>query len=123
MFGRSSPHPLTRRRRSSRRRWRSVLLAALLTPALANGSDLPAEPELEPEGTTATLHFTIDSGGGTSTSGATELTGTVGQPDVGVAAAGPFALIGGFWGRGVPEHIFTDGFESGDSSAWSVTIP
>jgi hypothetical protein len=123
MFGRSSPRRLTQRRRSHRRRWRGLLLAALLTPALAQGTDLPPEPELEPEGTTARLTFTIDSGGGTSSFGTTELTGTVGQPDIGVATAGSIALIGGFWGRGVPDHIFTDGFESGDSSAWSTTVP
>src|SRR5690606_27103917 len=48
----------------------------------------------------AQLHidwYTIDSGGGTSYSGAFSLTGTIGQHDAGGAAAGTFACIGGFW--------------------------
>ena len=42
--------------------------------------------------------FTIDGGGGTSTGGEYELTGTIGQSDAGVLEAGEFSLIGGFWG-------------------------
>ena len=41
---------------------------------------------------------TIDGGGGTSTAGSFELTGTIGQPDAGaVMTGGKFTLIGGFW--------------------------
>ena len=42
--------------------------------------------------------FTVDGGGGTSTGGGFELTGTAGQPDAGSMSGGPFSLDGGFWG-------------------------
>jgi hypothetical protein len=44
--------------------------------------------------------FTIDGGGGTSSGGGYELTGTIGQSDATAAAAmsgGGFSLTGGFW--------------------------
>ncbi len=42
---------------------------------------------------------TMDGGGGTSTGGVYEVTGTIGQPDAGVSAlqGGDVALQGGFW--------------------------
>lgn len=40
---------------------------------------------------------TVDGGGGVSSGGAFELSGTVGQPDAGNTAAGSFELEGGFW--------------------------
>ena len=42
--------------------------------------------------------FTLDGGGGTSTSAVFTVTGTIGQPDAGVSSGGNFTLIGGFWG-------------------------
>jgi hypothetical protein len=41
--------------------------------------------------------YTIASGGGTSTGGVYNLSGTIGQPDTGTMAGGNFTLIGGFW--------------------------
>src|SRR5262249_49561063 len=42
--------------------------------------------------------FTIDGGGGTSTGGVFAVSGTVGQPDAGVAmSGGNFSVTGGFW--------------------------
>jgi hypothetical protein len=41
--------------------------------------------------------FTVDSGGGTSSGGQFSLSGTIGQPDAGLQAGGPFVLNGGFW--------------------------
>ncbi len=42
--------------------------------------------------------YTIDGGGGTSTGGTFELSGTIGQPDAsGALTAGSFELTGGFW--------------------------
>jgi hypothetical protein len=40
---------------------------------------------------------TIDAGGGTSSGGEFEVSGTIGQPDVGMASGGAFELTGGFW--------------------------
>jgi hypothetical protein len=42
--------------------------------------------------------WTVDGGGGTSTGGNLELTGTIGQPDTGTASGGTFTVNGGFWG-------------------------
>ncbi len=68
---------------------------------------------------------TLDGGGSTigSFGGDFELAGTVGQPDAGPSAEADFELIGGFWvNLPNPEAaIFEDGFESGDTSAWSGT--
>lgn len=45
--------------------------------------------------------YTIDGGGGRSSGGSLELTGTIGQPDAGMrAAVGSLELTGGFW-RGI----------------------
>ena len=41
---------------------------------------------------------TVDGGGGTSSGGAYELSGTIGQPDAGTTmTGGAFTLAGGFW--------------------------
>jgi hypothetical protein len=41
--------------------------------------------------------YSIDGGGGTSTGGNYAVSGTIGQPDVGVLSGGGYALSGGFW--------------------------
>ena len=41
--------------------------------------------------------YTIDGGGGTSTSAVYSVSGTIGQPDAGVMSGGNFTLQGGFW--------------------------
>ena len=41
--------------------------------------------------------YTIDGGGGTSSGGPYQLTGTTGQPDAGYHDGGPYELLGGFW--------------------------
>jgi len=42
--------------------------------------------------------FTIDGGGGTSTSGVYSVSGTIGQPDVGGPMTnGQYSVVGGFW--------------------------
>ena len=42
--------------------------------------------------------YTIDGGGNQSSGGDYELQGTIGRPDAGVIAGGPYVLTGGFWG-------------------------
>ena len=44
--------------------------------------------------------YTIDGGGGTSSGGPYELTGTIGQPDAAYSAGGQYELLGGFWPGG-----------------------
>jgi hypothetical protein len=41
---------------------------------------------------------TVDGGGGTSTGGVYQVSGTIGQPDAGTMGGGIYALSGGFWG-------------------------
>lgn len=41
--------------------------------------------------------FTIDGGGGTSSSDGYSITGTIGQPDAGVMRGYPYTVVGGFW--------------------------
>ena len=44
--------------------------------------------------------YTIDGGGGTSSGGPYQLTGTIGQPDAGYHNGGTYELLGGFWTGG-----------------------
>jgi hypothetical protein len=44
--------------------------------------------------------YTIDGGGGTSSSGPYTLSGTIGQPDAGWMRGGDYELLGGFWPGG-----------------------
>ena len=41
--------------------------------------------------------FTLDGGGGVSSSGALTFSGTAGQPDAGSSSAGALTMQGGFW--------------------------
>jgi hypothetical protein len=45
--------------------------------------------------------WTVDGGGGASTiAGGYSLSGSIGQPDVGLLAGSDYSLAGGFWGGG-----------------------
>lgn len=50
---------------------------------------------------------TIDGGGGTSTGGVYQVSGTIGQADVGTMSGGPFSLTGGFWA--LPAAVQSEG--------------
>ncbi len=52
---------------------------------------------LAPPGPSFDLSWNTIGGGGTSTGGGFELSGTIGQPDTGVMSGGSFVLAGGFW--------------------------
>jgi hypothetical protein len=68
------------------------VLALIMTAAAVLAAGIGEEPVFEIN------RFTIDAGGGTSsTAGAFDLSGTIGQPDVGVLSGGGFTLLGGFW--------------------------
>ena len=64
----------------------------LLTTALVMSSMVSADYSIE--------WYTIDGGGGTSSGGPYELSGTIGQPDADYLDGGPYELLGGFWGGG-----------------------
>lgn len=59
---------------------------------------------------------TIDGGGGTSSGGVFELSGTAGQPDAGVLTGGEFTLTGGFWPGASTSPCTTPGDLDGDGA-------
>ncbi len=70
--------------------------------------------------------WTVDGGGGTSAGGSLSLAATLAQPDAGSLAGPGLTLDGGFWSRAMtpPEPpLFSDGFETGDTSRWSSGVP
>ena len=67
-----------------RRGWLALTLAAV-------AMSTPVAAQLEVSSST------VDGGGGTSTGGSFEVSGTVGQFDAGVLFGGTFDLEGGFW--------------------------
>jgi len=70
--------------------------------------------------------WTVDGGGGTSAEGSLSLAATMAQPDAGLLAASGLTLDGGFWSGAMtqPEPpLFSDGFETGDTSGWSSSVP
>lgn len=96
--------------------------------AIVLSEDRSLEDFLRVQGKDGTFDLswcTIDGGGGmTSQGGAFKLSATIAQADAGVLANDNFKLTGGFWAIGakldVPDvEIFSDGFESGDCTAWS----
>ena len=65
----------------------------------------------------------IDGGGGVSTGGSLSLIGAIGQPESGRSENGAQALSGGLWASSQTSHLFSDGFESGDTLQWSNSSP
>ena len=67
---------------------------------------------------------TLDAGGSTERSpDNVVLRGTIGQPDAGAMGFGIYYLTGGLWAtQGRLGIFFLDGFESGDTTAWSSTV-
>lgn len=63
---------------------------------------------------------TVDGGGGRSQGDDFTVKGTAGQPDAGDSAGGDYSLVGGYWPFFADDSIFSDGFESGNTSAWTL---
>lgn len=103
--------------------WIALWGFVVLTLAPARATPEAGDGGQEVSSTPVAVVFTIDSGGGTSTAGELELTGTVGQPDTGVVYGVDLVLAGGFWATVPSASIFADGFESGDLDAWSGSAP
>ena len=90
----SFPGRVVARRRpdaAARRPYRRLAPLAFCFIILLSALNLPAQPY--------SIHwFTIDGGGGTSTGGAYQVSGTIGQPDAGpTMSGGSFSVEGGFW--------------------------
>lgn len=77
-----------------------VAFAALLWGGLATSSTMVLGGEYSIDWST------IDGGGGVSTGGGYELSGTIGQPDAGEMSGGTYTLNGGFWAGGAaPQSV------------------
>ena len=74
---------------------RSIAIISMLTAAVT----VAAIAQVEAPGTFDLSWNTVDGGGGKSSGGPFELTGTIGQHDAGTLAltGGSFSLTGGFW--------------------------
>ncbi len=67
--------------------------------------------------------WSVDSGGGESVGGDFSLTASIGQPDVGMASQCGTVIAGGLWAGAVDlQPVFCNGFESGDTGAWSSVV-
>ena len=84
------------KRRNAACTFASVAMILLMFAAAAlAGLEAPAGYDLS--------WHTIDGGGGTSTGGTYDLSGTIGQPDAGVAmTGGSYSVVGGFWPGAAP---------------------
>jgi hypothetical protein len=71
---------------------RRIIIALVLVLVLLFGSDVA-----NAAGGYSLSWWTVDCGGGTSTSPGYSLSGTVGQPDAGQLGGGSYELSGGFW--------------------------
>ncbi|MEM8993694.1 MAG: hypothetical protein AAGF23_02760 [Acidobacteriota bacterium] len=91
--------------------WGLLVLSGLAVAGLAAaGSGYAVRP------------FSIDGGGGRSAGGDYVLDGAIGQADAGALSGGGFRIEGGVLPGGEAGVLFCDGFESGDTSAWSAVI-
>lgn len=103
-----------------------------LTPATSIGEVFVQNTTEDPlaENAAAATEFDLSwhsaDGGGTSSAngGDFHATGTSGQADAGAATGEDYALTSGFWAVLLSDEkpIFSDGFESGDVSAWSRAV-
>jgi hypothetical protein len=75
---------------------KQLLLLAVCTLCLAMGSFILAAPAQQGGGF-AIPWWTVDGGGQSSSGGAFNLRGTIGQADAGRASGGVYELTGGFW--------------------------
>jgi len=106
--------------------WRVVVSLTLLLVATALA--LPAEePDNPPDSVAADAMdwWSVDAGGGMASGGTWTVVSTIGQFDAGTLSAGATTLYSGFVfvdepGDSLP---FADGFESGDTGAWSSVMP
>jgi hypothetical protein len=109
--------------RSSPFRVATALVIAAFVVSAAGAVEPTSKPDSrEPD---AIEWWSVDNGGSVSTGGAWQLTSTIGQPDAGDLAGGAFVLEGGFEIRrpAAGPSVFSDGFESGGTGAWSSVTP
>jgi hypothetical protein len=62
--------------------------------------------------------WSVDGGGGVGSNGDLAVVDVVGQPESGFSIEGTRVLEAGLWAGANAGEIFSDGFESGDTSLW-----
>jgi hypothetical protein len=72
---------------------KAIIFLAILVLCVTVGPVILAAPD----GGLSIPWWTVDGGGGTSTGGQFDLSGTVGQPDAAVLAGDSYVLSSGFW--------------------------
>lgn len=105
--------------RRSRAGLRIPWMLAIALPAAHGGALAQAPPATLQGGDYRVDQYTVDGGGGTSSGGAFEIRGTIGQPDADPlqpSTGGVFEITGGFWpglapATPQPDALFANGFE------------
>lgn len=99
----------------------TIMLVALAAAAIATAGDDGA-PRASSASYTLDWYVLDANGGGSASSAGYAASVTIGQTVVGATADATRRAGLGFWfGLDVP--LFVDGFESGNTSAWSATVP
>jgi hypothetical protein len=99
-----------------------AMICGVVTTAVAGECAGAGQPDGDPPRDPYVLDWwTMDGGGGPSAGGVYDVLGTLGQPDVGRAIGGSYLLSGGFLAGSDTSLVFAEGFELGDTSAWSAT--
>lgn len=85
-------------------------------------ADQDPDPQAVTTAANAMDWWSVDAGGGVATDGQWTIQSTIAQPDAGRIAGGGFLIEGGFSLPPEPTEtpLFADGFESGDTGAWSA---
>lgn len=115
-----------RESRRTRPRWLiavPVAMVIIATGVVASS----AEPDPPPEAVAADAMdwWSVDAGGGRAAGGTWTVVSAIGQFDAGSLGGGSFDLDGGFIETVEPGEppLFADGFETGDTGAWSSVSP
>ena len=98
-----------------------IPLAGASNPASSGEEDARAAPKTaRADEMTA---WSVDSGGGEASGGAFSLTAAIGQPDARLISQCGTVLDGGLWAGAVDlQPVFCNGFEGGDTGAWSSVV-
>ena len=95
----------------------ATLLLLALAPVVLDGA--------EADSTNYSLEWVTTAGNGGGDAASTNYTVvlTVGQVAIGETDGASYDVKIGFWYGIDTQEIFSDGFESSDTSAWSATVP
>ena len=101
----------------------AVIAVAVVVSWIGDQAEANPDPPANAVAADAMGWWSVDGGGGEAAGGGWTLVATVGQPDAGRLTGGSTILDGGFVLQPAPQEspLFEDGFETGDTGAWSST--